>query len=162
MKRILLALSCALGLAAPAKADHYYATADPQVVQAINEMIQVLGQGCNAGNGPACNAIPVLQQQAHLMLSAGYDCQARGDQQSCQFYNQNYWQLSDAYQQMSYAVQQGRLLSAYGQPGPGMGLSHAERMQQIHNFGIQNQMNFQARMQRMDSNHQQFLEYIRQ
>ncbi|MEM6446528.1 MAG: hypothetical protein AAF704_08185 [Cyanobacteria bacterium P01_D01_bin.123] len=70
MKRLWLALLCTIGLTGVAKADHYYATADPQVVQAIDEIIMVLGQGCNVGNAPACNAIPLAQQQAHLMLSA--------------------------------------------------------------------------------------------
>lgn len=161
MKRLLLALLFASGMAGTAKADHYYATADPQVVQAISEMIGVLGQGCNAGNALACNAIPQLQQQAHLMLSAGYEC-SYGNQQACGFYQQNLWQLNEAYQQLSLAVQQGRLMSPYGQPTGGMGMTHAERMQAIHNFGAQNTINFNNRMAAMDDSHQKFLEYIRQ
>ncbi|MEO0803851.1 MAG: hypothetical protein AAFY57_16465 [Cyanobacteria bacterium J06642_2] len=161
MKRLWLALLCTMGLTGVAKADHYYATADPQVVQAIDEIIMVLGQGCNVGNAPACNAIPLAQQQAHLMLSAGYECNL-GNQQACGFYQQNLSQLSDAYQQLSIAVQQGRMTSPYGQPTAGMGLTHAERMQAIHNFGVQNRINFNNRMATMDANHQQFLEYLRQ
>lgn len=162
MKRILLALACAAGLGAPAAADHYYQTADPQVVQAINEMVYALGQGCNAGNAQACQAVPLLQQQAHFMLSAGYDCVAQGNQQACAFYQQQIWQLQEAYQQVSFAVQQGYLMRPYGQPSAGMGLTHEQRMQQIHNFGVQNRLNFQNRMATMDANHQQFLDYIRQ
>ena len=161
VKRILGAFAVAFGLSGPVAADHYYATADPQVVQAINEIITVLGQGCNMGNGPACNAIPMFQQQAHMMLSAGYDCRM-GNQQACGFYQQNLWQLRDAHTQVQYAANQGRLMQQYGQPTDGMGLTHEQRMQQIHNFGAQNTANFNARMQQMDTNHQKFIEMIRQ
>lgn len=161
MKRLVLTLLFSFSMASTSKANHYYETADPGVVQAINEMIMVLGQGCNAGNAPACNSIPLLQQQAHLMLSAGYECNY-GNPQACSFYQQNLWQLNEAYQQLSYAVQQGRMTTPYGQPTTGMGLSHAERMQAIHNFGVQNRINFNNRMSTMDANHQRFLEMIRQ
>lgn len=162
MKRILGAVLVALGLNGPATADHYFQTADPQVVQAINEIVFALGQGCNVGNAQACNAIPLIQQQAHAMLSAGYDCQTQGNQQACSFYQQNLWQLQEAYTQVQMAAQQGHLMQQYGAPSQGMGLTHEQRMQLIHNFGAQNTANFNQRMQQTDRNHQQFIDMIRQ
>ncbi|UYV37539.1 hypothetical protein N4R57_21890 [Rhodobacteraceae bacterium D3-12] len=162
MKRILTLLAVVVGLGGPAKADHYYATADPQVLQAINQIMTTLGQGCNMGNAQSCNAIPLLQQQAHMMLSAGYDCRMQGNPNACAFYQQNIWQLREAQQQVQMAAQQGRLMQQTGNAAPGMGLTHAQRMQQIHNFGAQNTANFNQRMQTMDQNHKKFIEMIRQ
>lgn len=162
---VAVVLGTMIGVVLPsskASADHYYQTADPQVLQAINEIITVLGQACNMGNPGACNAIPMAQQQAHVMLSAGYDCQASGNMQACQFYQQNLYQLQAAHQQTSIALQSGRLMQNYGGAAPGMGMSHAERMQQIHNWG-QQRLDYGRRVSsQMDSNHQQFLEMIRQ
>ena len=135
MSKSILAAVILSVAASTASANHYLQTADPQVVGAINEMVTVLGQACNMGNGPACNAIPMLQQQAHIMLSAGYDCQY-GQQQACAFYNQNYQQLAEAYQQTIFAFQSGYLTQNTG-GGAGMGMSHAQRMQQIHDWGQQ-------------------------
>ncbi len=148
MKRLLLALILAFGVTSAAKADHYHTTADPRVIRAFNEIIGVLGHGCNVGNASACNAIPMVQQYAYQMLSAGHEC-STGNQQACGFYQQNLWELNAAYQQLAAAMQQGHI-------------THAERMRAIHNFGEQNRANFNNRMATMDSNHQQFLEYIRQ
>lgn len=155
------AMACAVaGAPASAMADHYMASADPQVVQAITEIIQVLGQACNMGNGQACNAIPLAQQQAHVMLSAGYDCQRR-NQQACAFYQQNLWQLQAAYQQTAMAVQSGALMQNRG-GGAGMGLTHEERMQQIHAMG-QASLDYGRQVSdSMDRSHQQFMEYLRQ
>lgn len=162
MKRLFGLLICVIGLNGPAKADHYYATADPQVLQAINQMMGMLGQACNMGNAQACNAIPLMQQQAHMMLSAGYDCRMQGNQNACNFYQQNVWQLREAQQQVQMAAQQGRLMQQQGGTAPGMGMTHEQRMQQIHNFGVQNTQNFNNRMQRMDQNHKKFIEMLRQ
>ena len=109
------------------------------------------------GNPTACNAIPMAQQQAHFMLSAGYDCQVGGNMQACQFYQENLYQL-----QTAMALQSGQLMQNYGGGGPGMGMSHAERMQQIHNWGQQRLEYGRQVSAQMDSNHQQFLEMIRQ
>ena len=162
---VTVALGTMIGVVLPsskASAEHYYQTADPQVLQAINEIITVVGQACNMGNPRACNAIPMMQQQAHFMLSAGYDCQVGGNMQACQFYQQNLYQLQAAYQQTSMALQSGRLMQNYGGGGSGMGMSHAERMQQIHNWGQQRLEYGRQVSSQMDSSHQQFLEMIRQ
>jgi hypothetical protein len=161
MKTIAFAVAVATLGMTEAKANHYMQTADPQVVNAINEMIGALSQGCNYGNSAACNAVVLLQQQAHFMLSAGYDCSQRGDQQACAFYNQNYGQLEQAYNELSMIMQNGGLVQNTG-GGQGMGLTHEQRMQQIHDFGAQNTANFQARQATMDQNHQNFLATIRE
>ncbi|MEL6639822.1 MAG: hypothetical protein AAFP98_00685 [Pseudomonadota bacterium] len=154
--------AAALSLAATtASANHYLQGADPQVVGAINEMVMVLNQACNYGNGPACNAIPMLQQQAHLMLSAGYDCQYGGQQAACNFYSQNYQQLSYAYQQTMTAFQSGYLAQNTG-GGAGMGLTHAQRMQQIHDWGAQRLAYGNQVQQTMETSQQNFLETLRQ
>lgn len=162
MKRILTILAFAVGLNGAAKADHYFATADPVVVQQINQIITTLGQACNMGNAQACNAIPLVQQQAHSMLSAGYDCRMQGNQNACAFYQQNLWQMQDAHRQVQMAAQQGQLMQPTGNAAPGMGMTHAQRMQQIHDFGAQNTANFNQRMKKMDENHNKFIQMLRQ
>ena len=150
-----------LGLSTTATADHYWATADPYVVQMIQEMTYALNEGCNYGNAGACNAIGMIQQQAHMMLSAGYDCQTQGLQDACAFYQQNVYQLQQAHQQVGYAVQQGSIYAQTG-GGTGMGMTHEERMRQIHLMGQQVTANWQQNQQIMDTRHQQFLETLRQ
>ena len=143
-----------------AQANHYMQTADPQVVQAINEIIFALGQGCSAGNMNACNMVPLAQEQAHAMLVAGYDCQAQGNPQACQFYQQNLWQLQEAYQQVAYAAQTGLLYqpSGGGQAGANpLGQTHAQRMQIIDICGQQRLEYGRQSHQLLDQRHEQFM-----
>lgn len=159
MKILLAATVLACGAVTGANANHYMQTADPQVVQAINEIIYALGQGCSAGNMNACNMVPIAQQQAHAMLAAGYDCQAQGNPQACQFYQQNLWQLQEAYQQVSYAAQTGSLYQPTGgaqQVNP-LGETHAQRMQNIHNWGQQRLEYGRQSQQLLDQRHEQFM-----
>ncbi|TFL18253.1 hypothetical protein [Jannaschia formosa] len=169
MSRFLALALAALAAAGPkpAAADHYMQTADPQVVQAIQEIVWALGQGCNAGNAGACQAIPMAQQQAHMMLSAGYDCRMQNDPQACQFYQANLQQLQQSYQQVAQAMQTGALMQPQGGMGgggamPGMGSTHEERMQQIHNWGQQRLEWGRQNQTIMDNSHQRFLETLRQ
>ena len=164
MFRSLAVALAALTVGSPqaAVADHYMQTADPQVVQAVQEIVRALGQGCNAGNTTACKAIPRAQQQAHIMLSAGHDCQYGGQPQACQFYQANIFQLQQAYQQVSMAMQSGALMTYRGGGGARAGLSHAQRMQQIHDWG-QQRLDYGAQSQALlDNNHAQFMEMLRQ
>lgn len=156
-----LICAAALSIAATgASANHYMQTADPVVMQQINEIITVLGQGCTMGNAGACNAIPIAQQQAHMMLSAGYDCLTQGNMQACNFYRQNVFQLQQSYDQVAMAYNNGTLFQNTGAAGATM--SHAERMQQIHNWG-QQRLEFGRQSQALlDNNHAQFMEMLRQ
>ena len=154
-----LTASVALFFATPAHANHYMQTADPYVVQQLNEIIWALGAACQMGNGQACSMMQLAQTEAHAMLNAGFECQMNGDQNACMHYNQAYGQLQQGYQQMQAAVQAGRLNAG----GGGYSQStHAERMQQIHNWGQQRLQWGQQQMQRSEANHQQFLEMLRQ
>ncbi|MEM9344209.1 MAG: hypothetical protein AAGA87_14295 [Pseudomonadota bacterium] len=159
MKRLLAAAAMALCTITGAQANHYMQRADPQVLQAINDILYALGQGCSYGNVNACNLIPVAQQQAHAMLVAGYDCRERGNQQACSFYEQNLWQLQEAYQQVAYAAQTGLLYSPTGGQATGnpLGQTHAQRMQNIHNWGQQRLEYGRQSQQLLDQRHEQFM-----
>lgn len=135
MNKVILAGALSV-LATGALADHYMRTADPQIVQAVNEIIYALGEGCNAGNMTACNAIPQAQQHAHIMLSAGYDCQMQNNPAACQFYQQNIYMLQNVYQHVAAAAQSGALYQPLQAPGGGgIGATHEERMAQIDRWG---------------------------
>ena len=62
--------------AGPAEADHYLATADPQVVRATEEMAYVYGGLCQQGDPQACQSLQYIQGRGGAVLSAGHDCQA--------------------------------------------------------------------------------------
>ena len=156
--RLVAATALAAGLSAPAAADHWMQTADPQVVQALNEMIQVYGSGCQMGNPQACQMMQIIQQQGGTMLNAGYECQMNGNPQACQFYQYSYNSLEQAYYATHQAMTQGQLAPV--QPGYS-GSTHAQRMQEIHNWGQQRLQWGRQQQQMMDQNHQQFLEYLR-
>lgn len=159
MQRQIILASVLAVAATTGSANHYMQTADPQVVEMINGIIGALGEGCNMGNAMACNAIPMAQQQAHMMLVAGYDC-SYGNQQACGFYQQNVFQLQQAYSQVAAAYNSGQLFQNTG--GGGAQLSHADRMQQIHDWG-QQRLEFGRQSQALlDNNHAQFMEMLRQ
>ncbi len=159
---VLMGLFAAPEVARP---NHYLQTADPQVVQMIEEIIYALGQGCQAGNMNACNAIPMAQQQAHAMLSAGFDCAQAGNQQACGFYQNNVWQLQQGYQMVAQAHQSGMLyqpnngMSGSGAVGGAVpqGSTHAQRMQQIHNWGQQRLDYGRQSQQLLDNSFNQFM-----
>ena len=153
----VIAMSIVLSALAigPTKANHYMQNADPGVVGAFQQLLQVYGSACQSGNGQACTVYRALDQEAAATLNAGYNCQM-GDQQACSYYQYAVGQLQMAYAQTQQA------LAAAQQSGGGMGLSHEQRMQQIQAWGAQRNQAFQQRMQRMDQNHQSFIEMIRQ
>lgn len=154
---LFIILAAVLSVSTPARANHYLQTADPQAVQAINEILQALTQGCQAGNGNACGMIPIFQQQAHAMLLAGYDCQAEGNQQACAMYQNNIWQLQQAYQTVAQAVQSGALFAPSGGAVNPLGSTHAQRMQNIHSWG-QQRLDYGRQSQAiLDQRHQQFM-----
>ncbi len=141
------------------KADHWMATADPTVLNAINELIYVVGASCQAGNQQACRVIPQMQQEAAMMLSAGYDCQVYRDQQACQFYQYSLVELNQAYNATAQALAQGQIAppsGAYSQS------THMDRMQQIHDWGASRLDWGAARQDMMDSSHQSFMEMLGQ
>ncbi len=156
----LAALASLMVWASPAaRANHWMQTADPQVVQALNELIMVYGNACQMGNPQACQVTQSLQQNGSMMLNAGYECQNTGNPQACNFYNQAYGQLEQTYMATQQAMMAGQVQAA--PQGYGNGTTHAQRMQQIHNWGQQRLEWGRQQQQMMDNNHQQFLEYLR-
>lgn len=131
---------------------------DPQVVQALNEMLYAHGVACQYGQQESCWSANYVQQYGQQMLQAGNACQY-GNQQACQFYNQAYNDLSGAYSQFQ---QQQWAAQAMQQQPQGYGSTHAQRMQAIQNFGAQNTANWNQRQAVNDANHQRFIESIRQ
>ena len=162
MKFDVKAIAAAVGLsvvaASPAaKADHWMATADPTVLNAINELMYVLGASCQAGNPQACQAIPLLQQDAAMILSAGYDCQVYRNAQACQFYQASLVALNQTYAATAQALAQGRL----AQPGGSYSQSsHLDRMQQIHDWGASRLDWGASQMDMMESRQQTILDSI--
>lgn len=150
--RFLLSILFVTSLAPEARAQ------DPQVVQALNEMLYAHGVNCQYGNQDSCWTANYIQQYGSQMLQAGNACQY-GNQQACAFYNQAYQELSWAYgefQQQQWAAQ------AMQQQPQGYALSHQQRMQQIQQWGAQNTANWNARQAANDASHQRFIESIRQ
>ncbi len=133
--RFTAALVLSIPLCGAAQADHYLQTADPQVVQAINELIQVYGGACQQGHQQACNIAQLIQQQGGMMLNAGYDCQTQSNQQACVFYRQAYGQMEQTYYQTQQAINEGRF--GAGSANNYSQYDHSQRMQEIHNWGQQ-------------------------
>jgi hypothetical protein len=159
LKHLTASVAISICLSGVATADHWLQTADPAVVQALNEMVQVYGGVCQQGNPQGCQAMQYVQQLGGQMLNAGYECQTAGNQQACQFYQQAYNQLEQDYYATQQAVNQGQF--AAQQPGYD-GSTHAERMQEIHNWGQQRLDWGRQQGAINDQNHQKFLEYLRQ
>jgi hypothetical protein len=159
MRHLILAAGVCLA-AGDLRAEHYFQTADPQLLQAVNEMIYVLGQGCQVGNALACQAIPDAQHTAHVMFSAGYDCQTQGNRAACDFYRQNIAKVEQMYGIVAQAHQTGALYQpsagAGGMVNP-LGETHEDRMQQIHNWG-QERLDFGVQSQAiLDQRHADFM-----
>lgn len=116
-----------------AQADHWMQTADPQVVMALNQMIETYSYFCSSGNQIGCQLMQQTNQAGAMMLNAGYDCQMNRDQQACNFYQQSLMQLQQAYMGLNNALgaqQFNQIASA----NP-LGATHAERMEAISNWG---------------------------
>ena len=157
--KVIAALFAVIASGSTVGANHWMQTADPQVVQALNELVSVYGSACQYGNQQACQMANLVQQQGAVMLNAGYECQANGNPQACQFYQYSYGQLEQAYYATQQAINQGRFQAQ--QPGYDSS-THAQRMQQIHNWGQQRLEWGRQQQSIMDQNHQQFMDYIRQ
>jgi len=65
--RLLLIIALALGLSTGVKAQQQ----DPQVVQALNEMVYAFGVNCQSGNPQACQSANYIQSYGGQMLQAG-------------------------------------------------------------------------------------------
>lgn len=154
MRISILAALLAISVTGHAKAQQQ----DPQVVQALNEMIYAFGVNCQYGNQQACQSANYIQSYGGQMLQAGNACQF-GNQQACQFYQQAYYELSGVYSQ--FQQQQWAAQAMQKQP-QGYALSHQQRMQQIQQFGAQNTANWNRQQAANDAAHQRFIESIRQ
>lgn len=139
--------------------NHWMQSADPQVLQALNELMMVYGSACQTGNPQACQMVQNVQHQGGMMLNAGHECRVNGNPQACQFYQYSYGQLEQAYAATQQAMMQGRFQAP--QPGYSDGTTHAQRMQQIQNWGQQRLEWGRQQQQMVDQNHQQFMDYLR-
>lgn len=161
-KHSLVAGLISLSLAAPVAADHWMATADPQVVQALNELVWVYGSYCQQGQPQACQAAQAVQQQGGMMLNAGYDCQVKGDPNACQFYQQAYGMLAATHGQVQQAMMMGQMQQPAPSPGvTPLGATHADRMNAIQQWGQDRTQWSQQRSLQMDAQHQRFMETLR-
>lgn len=162
MKVLALAATLALTTMAarPALADHWMATADPQVIQALNELAQVYGWYCQQGNPQACQMVSAIQQHAGQMLNAGYDCQVRRNPQACSWYQQYYQQLSQTYAGTQQALAQARMAPPPGGANP-MGATHEQRMQAIHQWGQDRLQWGRESSAALDRSHEAFMQRLR-
>ena len=159
LRKFIAAVSLLLVPGTATATNHWMQSADPQVLQALNELVMVYGNACQNGNPQACQMVQNVQQQGGTMLNAGYECQANGNQQACQFYQYSYGQLEQAYTATQQAMMQGQFQAP--QPGYSDGTTHAQRMQQIQNWGQQRLEWGRQQQQMSDRNHQQFMENLR-
>lgn len=164
VSRLLVLAITGLAMATPAAADHWRQTADPQVVQALNELAWVYGGYCQQGMPAGCQALQAVQQDGTMMLNAGYDCRVMGNAQACGYYQQAYGVLAQSHAQVAQMLQQGAMqqpMAPAGGVNP-LGATHAERMGTIAQWG-QERLQWGANQSaRMDANHQRFMEMIRQ
>ncbi len=161
--RLFALVITGLAMATPAAADHWRQTADPQVVQALNELSWVYGTHCQQGMPAACQALQSVQQEGMMMLNAGYDCQVMQIPQACGYYQQAYGMLAQTHAQVAQMLQQGAMPMAPAAGGVNpLGATHAERMGAIAQWGQERQQWGANQSARMDANHQRFMEMIRQ
>jgi len=149
-------------LAPPAYADHWMQTADPQVVQALNELAYVYGSYCQQGNPQACQMVQSIQQHGGQMLNAGYDCQVNRNQQACAWYQTSYQMLSQTYAQTQQALAQAQMQAPAGGGMNPLGNTHEQRMQSIHQWGQDRLQWGQQQGQMMDQRHEQFMRTLRE
>lgn len=163
MHRTLAAavLGAAVAAGTPARADHFMATADPAVVQGINEIVMLYGQACRIGYGDACQMAQMAQQQGYAMLNAGYDCQLRGIPQACGYYRQTYATMSNQLGQLRQAQTGGMIGQASGAGVDPLGATHQERMSTIEAWGQSRLQWGQQQSQLMDQRHDAFMETLR-
>lgn len=154
MRRFILSTFLAAGLASQAPADHYMQSADPGVVSLINQVVAMYQQACQFGNPTGCQLAEMAMSDGHYLLNAGYDCQY-GNQAACNYYQQGVWSLQ------TYAAQMQQAQLGGGGMGNPLGATHAERMQNIHNWGQSRMAWGQQQSQMMDQRHQQFMESLR-
>lgn len=153
---LALAGTCATAV----HADHWRQTADPQVVQALNELMQVYGYYCSNGDQYACNSANNVYQSGLAMLNAGYDCQVQGNSQACQYYQGAYSDLSTAYGQINQTIPQQQYSDLMNSGNP-LGATHADRMDNIATWG-QDRLDWGATQGAIsDTNHDAFMQTLR-
>lgn len=131
---------------------------DNTLMSVINQMMYTLGASCQSGNSQACNGYNYVQSAGNYMMSASNAC-SMGDRNACNAYAQGYQQLNQDYALFS------RQYAGAGmpQPGgsPGYNSTHEQRMRDIQNFGANNTKQWQNNMNRMDRNHDAFMNSLR-
>jgi hypothetical protein len=153
-----LVAAAAIMVSAPAMADHWRQTADPQLVVMFEQLMSFYAMNCQMGDQNACLGYEAAGQQGIAMLNASYDCVAANNQMACNFYQQSAQQLMGATQQVQQFMGGGLDPSAVNP----LGATHQDRMANIEAWGAQNTANWQDRMTTMDTNHNAFIDMIRQ
>ncbi len=152
-------LAALLTISSPAAEAQMAGGVDPQLYSMLEQMISYVYMGCQTGNQQACANVQSMQMQAQYLLQAGQYCMQTGDPNACGYYQNGAMQAQMAYAQMGGGQMQAG--PAYDPNNP-LGPTHQDRMNAIRNFGEVSNQNFQNRMEQMDRNQAQFLDYIRQ
>jgi hypothetical protein len=137
---------------------------DQQLNFALQDMLNSFGYACqNVGDPNACAGFNYVQQAANYMVGASNAC-LQGNQDGCNAYAIAYQDMSSTYQSYSQAYYGNQTPDMTGGVAPidPLGATHEDRMAAISNFGAANTDLFNGRMEAMDTNQAQFLEYIAQ
>ncbi|MCC7319386.1 MAG: hypothetical protein IT542_00250 [Rubellimicrobium sp.] len=134
------------------------AMGDPQLASMLEQMINYVYMGCQMGNQQACASIQPMQVEAQNLLQAGQYCMQTNDPNACGYYQNGVMQAQMAYAQMGSQMQPA---PAYDPNNP-LGPTHQDRLNAIQAWGGQMTQDFDNRINRIDQNQAQFLEYIRQ
>ncbi len=150
-------LALLLAVASPA-AEAQMAGVDPQLYAMLEQMISFTSYNCQMGNPQACANVQGMQAEAQYLIQAGQYCMQTNDPNACGYYRNGVMQVQMAYGQMAAQMQPA---PAYDPMNP-LGATHEDRMQAIQQMGATGTQNFNNRMEQMDQNQAQFLDYIRQ
>jgi hypothetical protein len=156
----ILATGLPLISPAPAQADHWRQTADPQLVQMIDVVLMTYQGYCMQGYSDACTIMQSMQADAGVILNASYDCVVRQNPQACQYYQSGAQQVQQVYFQLSQSNVAVAPQPGYDPNNP-LGATHMDRMNNIEAFGQQNLQNYYDRGHQSDIRQQQFINMIR-
>jgi len=152
-----LALILCAPLAPPAQAQGI----DPQLVMMMEQMISAVWMNCQMGDQASCYNAQGMQQYGQQIIAAGQYCMQTNDMNACGFYQQGVYSVQNAYMQMAQGYG-GQLPATPGyDPNNPLGATHADRMQNISDWGAANTANWQAQQAQNDAAHNAFIDSIR-
>ncbi|MBW7922699.1 MAG: hypothetical protein H3C51_11435 [Rubellimicrobium sp.] len=159
MRILAAAAPVATLFALSAPAANAQAGVDPQLYAMLDAMISQVYYACQMGSQQSCASVQPMQAQAQYLIQAGQYCAQTGDPNACGYYQSGVMQAQAAYTQMNRMNAPMAPVPTYDPNNP-LGPTHADRMRAIQNFGAVNTQNFNDRMNQMDIQQQQFLDYI--